>query len=206
MPRPAHDKRQYSWRPKVCSTLNSPNVSTSSHGPTIAMAEAIAVIGFVSAIASLADYGERVVKRLNEFRRNVKELPQSFLHISVQLPLLVDIIHRLHDQSKKGGLTPTTEGFLKPVLDGLRQEIRKLDAVLGKILPSADASTWEKSVKALKSVGVQKDVDAFAAIIRDYVANLTAFQTTHNSDLIRRLGVFLAEQQSGSHTYVDFRD
>ena len=170
------------------------------------MAEAIAVIGFVSAIASLADYGERVVKRLNEFRRNVKELPQSFLHISVQLPLLVDIIHRLHDQSKKGELTPTTEGFLKPVLDGLRQEIRKLDAVLGKILPSADASTWGKSVKALKSVGVQKDVDAFAAIIRDYVANLTAFQTTHNSDLIRRLGVFLAEQQSGNHTYVDFRD
>ena len=115
------------------------------------MAEAIAVIGFVSAIASLADYGERIVNRLNESRRNVKELPQSFLHISVQLPLLVDIIHRLHDQSNKGELTPNTENLLKPVLNGLYQEVEKLDTVLSKILPSADASTWEKSVKALKS-------------------------------------------------------
>ena len=169
------------------------------------MAEAIAVIGFVSAVASLADCGERIVKRLNEFRKNVKDLPQSFLHISVQLPLLIDIIHRLHDQSKKGELTPTTENLLKPVLDGLYREIRKLEAVLGKILPSADASTWEKSVKAVKSVSAQKDVDEFAAIIRDYVTNLTAFQTTHNSDLIRRLGMFLAEQQSISRTYVDFQ-
>ena len=168
------------------------------------MAEAIAVIGFVSAIASLADYGEKIVKRLNEFRKNVRELPQSFLHISVQLPLLVDIIRRLHDQSKQGELTPDTQNLLEPVLDCLSQEIQKLDAVLGKILPSAEASTWEKSVKALKSVGAQKDVDEFAAIIRDYVASLTAFQTTHNSDLIRRLGVFLTEQQSLSRTYVDF--
>ena len=169
------------------------------------MAEAIAVIGFVSAIASLADCAERTVKRLNEFRKNVKDLPQSFLHISVQLPLLIDIIHRLHDQSKKGELTPTTENLLKPVLDGLYREIRKLEAVLGKILPSADASTWEKSVKAVKSLSAQKDVDEFAAIIRDYVTNLTAFQTTHNSDLIRRLGVFLTEQQSSSRTYEDFQ-
>ena len=170
------------------------------------MAEAIAVIGFISVVATLADCGERIVKRLNEFRRNAKELPQSFLHISIQLPLLVDIIHRLHDQSKKGELTPETENLLKPVLDGLYQEVQKLDAVLGKILPSADASTWEKSVKALKSVGAQKDVDEFAAVIRDYVANLTAFQTTHNSDLIRRLAVFLAEQQSSNRTYVVFQN
>ena len=170
------------------------------------MAEAIAVIGFVSAIASLADYGEKIVKRLNEFRKNVRELPQSFLHISVQLPLLVDIIHRLHDQSKQGELTPDTQNLLEPVLDCLSQEIQKLDAVLGKILPSVDASAWEKSVKALKSVGAQKDVDEFAAIIRDYVASLTAFQTTHNSDLIRRLGVFLTEQSSLSRTYVDFQN
>ena len=170
------------------------------------MAEAVAVIGFVSAIASLADYGERLIKRLNEFQRNVRELPQSFLHISVQLPLLVDIIRRLHDQSKQGELLPDTQTLLKPVLDCLSKEIQKLDAVLGKILPSADASTWEKGVKALKSVGAQKDVDEFAAIIRDYVASLTAFQTTHNSDLIRRLGVFLIEQQSLSRTYVDFQN
>ena len=159
------------------------------------MAEAITVISFVSAIYSLADYGTKVVTRLNEFRKNVEELPANFVHISVQLPLLVDIVCRLSDQASRGEIAPDTEERLKPVVEGLHNEIKKLDAVLQKVLPSAKASPWEKGIKAVKSIGAQKDVDEFAAVIRDYVSNLTAFQTTHNSNLIRRLGTFLEEQR-----------
>ena len=166
------------------------------------MAEAIAVVGFISAIASLADYGTTVVKRFNELRKNVKGLPSNFHHINVQLPLLVNIVHCLHDQSERGELTPDTASLLKPVLEELHKELQKLDAVISKIQPSADASTLEKSVKAFRSVGAQKDVDEFAAVIRDYVANLTAFQTTHNSDVIRRLEALLAAQNSEISPYV----
>ena len=164
------------------------------------MAEAIAVISFVSAICSLADYGTKVVTRLNEFRKSVKELPTSFLHISVQLPLLVEIVRRLSNQASRGEIAPDTEKLLKPVVEGLHNEIKKLDAILQKVLPSAKASTWEKGIKAVKSVGAQKEVDEFAAVIRDYVSNLTAFQSTHNSDLIRRLGTFLEEQRLNAPT------
>jgi hypothetical protein len=82
------------------------------------MAWAIAVISFVSAVCSLADYGSRVVKRLNEFKTNVHDLPETFLHISNQLPLLIDIVNRLHVQAKSGHLDPRTEKALCTVVEG----------------------------------------------------------------------------------------
>jgi hypothetical protein len=82
------------------------------------MAWAIAVISFVSAVCSLADYGSRVVKRLNEFKTNVHDLPETFLHISNQLPLLIDTVNRLHVQAKSGHLDPRTEKALCTVVEG----------------------------------------------------------------------------------------
>jgi len=127
------------------------------------------------------------VKRLNEFRANVQDLPQSFLHISDQLPLLIDTVNRLHDQAKNGDLSPNTETALRPVVKGIHAQITHLDSVLVKVLPSAKASTWEKGLKAVKSVAYQKTVDDFASVIDRYVSNLTAYQTTHNGDLIKNL-------------------
>lgn len=160
------------------------------------MAEAVAVLSFVSAICSLVDYGGKLVSRLNEFRNNVTNLPQCFFHISVQLPLLVDIARRLHDQAYRGELPPQTKSVLMPVVVGLHKEIQKIDDILHRILPSARASTWEKGIKAVKSVGAQKSVEDFAAVIRDYVLHLTAFQATHNGDLIRTILDLLKREPS----------
>jgi hypothetical protein len=151
------------------------------------MAEAIAVISFVSAVWSLADFGMGVVKRLNEFKTNVHDLPQTFLHISDQLPLLIDTVNRLHDQAKDGHLSPQTEKALGPVVEGVHAQLTQLDSVLVKVLPSAKASTWEKGLKVVRSLKAQKTVDNFASVIDRYVSNLTAYQTTQNGDLIKTL-------------------
>ena len=158
------------------------------------MAEAIAVIGFVTALTQLAIYGSKVCKRLEEFQSNVKELPSSFLQIKDNLPLLLDIVRKLSEQAEKGSFDPQTQEILKPVIEGLHKEVQKLDAVLQKILPTAKASTWEKGVKAVKSMQAQKDIDDLAAVVHYYVSNLTAFQTTHNSDQIRKM-ISLLESQ-----------
>lgn len=160
------------------------------------MAEGFAALSLVSAILSLVDYGGKVISRMNEFRDNVEGLPQYFIHISVQLPLLVEIAKRLHDQAYNDELPPHTKNVLLPVVEGLYREIQKLDGILLRILPSARASTWEKGIKAVKSVGVQKSVEDFASIIHGYVLHLTAFQATHNGDLIRNLLVLLKNESS----------
>jgi hypothetical protein len=158
------------------------------------MAEAVAIISFVSAVSSLADYGWRVVRRLNEFRKTVNDLPQCFHHISVQLPLLVEIVEHFRRQAQDEDLSPKIEEVLSPVVEGLRKEITKLDAVLLKVLPSANASTWEKSIKAIKSVAVEKTVEDFASVIRDYVSSLTTYQMTQNSDELKLLAGMLKDQ------------
>lgn len=43
-------------------------------------------------------------------------------------------------------------------------------------MPSARASTWEKGVKAVKSVAAQKRVENFAQVNQNYVASSNAFQ------------------------------
>ncbi|OCK99064.1 TPR-like protein [Cenococcum geophilum 1.58] len=159
------------------------------------MAEAIAVISFVSAVCSLADYGTRVVKRLNEFRTNVHNLPQTFLHISDQLPLLTDTVNRIHRQAKDGHPSPQTETVLRPVVEGIHAQLTQLDSVLVKVLPSAKASTWEKGIKAVRSLKAQKTIDDFASVIDRYILNLTVYQTTHNGDLIKTL-IKLIEQMN----------
>ena len=159
------------------------------------MAEAIAVISFVSTVCSLADYGTRVVKRLNEFRTNVHDLPQTFLHVSDQLPLLTDTVNRIHRQAEDGHLSPQTETVLRPVVEGIHAQLTQLDSVLVKVLPSAKASTWEKGIKAVRSLKAQKTVDDFASVIDRYISNLTVYQTTHNGDLINTL-IKLIEQMN----------
>lgn len=169
------------------------------------MAEAIAVISFVSAVWSLADHGTKVVKRLNEFRANVRDLPQSLIHISDQLPLLIDTVNHLHNQARDGNLSSATEKALQPVVNGIHTQVAKLDTLLAKVLPSAKASTWEKGLKAAKSVGYQKAVDEFAGVIDRYVLNLTAYQTTFNGELIKTLINLIEQRSSQQHQMVQPR-
>ena len=67
-------------------------------------------------------------------------------------------------------------------LDG---ELKNLDHALQRILPSARASTWEKGIKAVKSLAAQKSVGNFSSQIHEYISSLTAFQISHNTDQIR---------------------
>lgn len=158
------------------------------------MAEAIVVLGLLASASQLIEYSAVVIKRLHDFMTNVKELPSSFIHINNQLPILISIVNSLRRRVSSGDFTLQTEHDLKRVIDGLDKELKGLDAVLCKTLPSARASTWEKGVKAVKSVAAQKSVDNFASVIQDYVTSLNAFQIAHNSDQIKTLITSIDEQ------------
>ena len=54
------------------------------------MAEAVALISFVSAVAALIEIGSTVVGRLNDFRERAHDVPEAFKHIKAQLPITID--------------------------------------------------------------------------------------------------------------------
>ena len=151
------------------------------------MAEAFAILGVVEAALALVSYGGKIVKRMDEFNHNVKGLPESFVKIRNQLPLLLSIIDHLQRQANDGEFNADTETLLMPVLEGLRKEITGFDETLLKVLPSPHASNKEKITKAIRGVGIQKKIDEFRSSIGDYLNTLTAFQHTRHADSFREL-------------------
>lgn len=149
------------------------------------MAEAIAAIGLVHTIIDLAEFGRKVVKRLNEFKNNVQDLPEAFQHIGNQLPILMRIANSLEERAKNGDFAPDAQKDLEQVVQALKKELLDLDALLAKILPSARASTWEKGVKAVKSIKAQKSVDSYSTVIQTYVQTLSNFQVADHANQMR---------------------
>lgn len=151
------------------------------------MAEAFAIIGVVQAAISLVSYGGKIVKRMDEFNHNVKGLPESFVRIRNQLPVLLKIVEDLQGKASNSNLNVNSESLLMPVLDGLRKDIISFDETLLKALPSPNASNREKIVKAIKGVGIQKKIDEFWSNIQYYLNTLTAFRQARHDNSLREL-------------------
>lgn len=155
------------------------------------MAEAFAIVGVVQAAISLVSYGAKIVKRMDEFNHNVKGLPESFIKIRNQLPLLLRVVEDLQGEASNSKLHVDSESLLMPVLEGLRKDIVSFDETLLKALPSPNASNREKIAKAIKSVGIQKKIDDFWSSIQDYLNTLTAFWQARHASSLRDLIVMI---------------
>ncbi len=59
------------------------------------MAEAAAIIGLVSSIASLVDLSAKVVSRLQEFTSKTSDIPESFRSLLNRLPLLTATLQHI---------------------------------------------------------------------------------------------------------------
>lgn len=156
------------------------------------MAEAFAILGVVQAALSLVSYGGKIVKRMDEFNHNVKGLPESFIKIRNQLPLLLNILENL--EANQGELSSETQSLLKPVSDGLRKDIVSFDETLLNVLPSPNASNKEKIAKAFRGVAIEKKIDGFWSSIQYYLNTLTAFQQSRNTNSLRDLKAIIGSR------------
>ena len=52
--------------------------------PILTMAEAIALISFISAFAGLVDIGSRVIARLDDFQSKPGQLPDTLRYLKIQ--------------------------------------------------------------------------------------------------------------------------
>lgn len=59
------------------------------------MAEAAAAIGLAASIISLINFGSKLVSRIKEIQENTEEVPVVFRDVSVQLPLLLNLVENL---------------------------------------------------------------------------------------------------------------
>ena len=147
----------------------------------------LAVIGLVSAIVQFVDFGNKVVGRLNDFRESIDEVPKTFRKIHDQLPLLINALRRTQDQADAGLVSEETAKALKPVVEGCLAQVKQLEDILLKALPSEKDSTWSRRIKALASLAHDKAIQQITSELESHVRVLTYHQATSSSDLSSQL-------------------
>ena len=142
------------------------------------MAEALAIVGLVSAIVQFIDFGSKIVNRLDEFQSRINEVPPTFRDIKIELPLLLNTLERTKEQAEAGHVNKSTQEALLQVVEGCRLQVELLNNTLVKTLPKIDDSSWIRGVKAFSSLGQEKKVQQIAQTLRNYIQTLTFHQAT----------------------------
>jgi len=142
------------------------------------MAEALAIIGLVSAIAQFVDLSTKIIERLTEFQSRLDEAPQTFRDLLVQLPLLQNTLERTKASAETGIIDIDTKQAVLEVVKGCQSQVKQLDDILVKTIPVAGDSRLRRGVKAFKSVGQEKDVQTIMARIQQYQISLIHYQTS----------------------------
>jgi N-terminal domain on NACHT_NTPase and P-loop NTPases len=146
------------------------------------MAEAAAIIGLVSSIASLVELSAKVVSRLHDYTSKTSEIPESFRSLLIRLPLLTATLQRIQTQAEAGRLPNDVTNALKAVVDNTSEQILAVQTSLSKILPLDGASKLERAVKALKSLAKEDKVQLALEKIHKNNDILVLHQTTRHVD------------------------
>lgn len=156
------------------------------------MAEALVVIGIAANIVQLVDFGSKILHRLNEFQSNVGDVPESFRHIKAELPVLLDALQRTKEAIEAGSLRDETKNALCPTINGCLEQIKSLDEVLLKALPTSGDSWIKRSGKAILSLRYDSKVEKITAIVKKYIQTLTFYhaagiETIKQAELLKGL-------------------
>jgi hypothetical protein len=147
------------------------------------MAEGLAVVGAVASIVQLVDFSTKAIRRLEEFHSAAGEIPKSFRHVSTDLPVLSTTLQSISQDIGAGSVDTGTKDALMLVVDGCREQIAQLDAILSKTIPATSDGRWTKSKKAMVSIHQEDKVENITKILRNYIGTLTFYRIAASSTL-----------------------
>ncbi|KAI9764195.1 MAG: hypothetical protein M1839_005973, partial [Geoglossum umbratile] len=148
------------------------------------MAEALVVVGVVTNIIQLVDFGSRVLKRLEEYQSKLGEIPEVFRHIKAELPVLLDALQQTKAAIDAGYIQDETKKALLPAVEGCGVQIKSLDDVIVKMLPISGDSRARRGGKALGSLWYGAKVEKITAVVRGYIQTLT-YHAAASSSLLK---------------------
>ena len=153
------------------------------------MAEAAAVVGLVASIASLVELSAKVVSRLHDFASKSSEVPESFRSLSTRLPLLTASLRHIQFQAEAGRFPDDVIKALKGVVNDTSEQVSDVQNSLSKVLPSDNASKFERAVKALKSLAKKEKMQQTLEKIHKNNDILVLHQTTRILEALSELNV-----------------
>ena len=87
------------------------------------MAEALAVVGLVSAIVQFVDFSTKVIRRIDELRSKNNEIPMVFNDISVQIPLLVGDLNQTKNRAERSEISLDVQSAVLAVVQSCHAHV-----------------------------------------------------------------------------------
>ena len=139
-----------------------------------AMAEAIAAVNLVGALVQVTEFGYKLLKRLIEVHLRVTpEYAKPFREIENQVPLLLSVLERIRSKLDGHGLNEADELALKRTIDGCREQITRLNALLDLVFPLPDASRLQRMWKAVTNMRKERKFSLIQQALEYYKTTLT---------------------------------
>jgi N-terminal domain on NACHT_NTPase and P-loop NTPases len=140
------------------------------------MAEAVAVIGLVASIVQLAEFGAKVLHRLNEFQSSLGEIPKTFQHVKAELPILLETLEQMRLEAQNGSMREETKQALLDIVNGCQKQLTRLDELIKRTLPQQSDSWRTRTGKAILSLRQDTKVAAITANIQRHIQTLTNYK------------------------------
>ncbi|KAJ5359549.1 uncharacterized protein N7496_011962 [Penicillium cataractarum] len=130
------------------------------------MAEALAVIGLVSAIVQFVDFGSRALNQLHKLQDEVSNGPQVYQDIRTRLPLMLDLVKKIRLQIEAGEVDETSQAVMLPVLRSCLSQVQHLEELFVKALPRSADSSWSRGKRAFIGVIKESEVEKIDQVLK----------------------------------------
>ncbi|RFU73930.1 short-chain dehydrogenase [Trichoderma arundinaceum] len=145
----------------------------------------VTAVGLAGVILQFVELGAKVTKRVKDFSSAVDGTPKAFKQIRTELPLIVDGLRRIQRNIDTGSIDKETQEVLLPVVIGCLSETEHLDTLLEKALPLGGDSSWDRRIKALRSLAYDKKIEEIAESLDRYTKSLVFHQVIDNFNSTR---------------------
>ncbi|CAO2656907.1 Nn.00g057100.m01.CDS01 [Neocucurbitaria sp. VM-36] len=152
------------------------------------MAE-LAAVSAVASITQLVELTVKVIMRLDEYRKNRKDVPKAFQHISRELPILQYTVRQLRGPLETDSIDPSTKDAILPAIAECLEIIQSLNLALEKLTPGVTDSWRRKQAKAIQSLyldsDIEKDIKKVRQLVRDLVFVSLTIKNFQDTRLVR---------------------
>ena len=164
------------------------------------MAEALAVVGLVSAIVQFIDFSTKIVNRLDEFQAEVADGPKVYQDVQNRLPLMLDLVNKIQVRVAAGQIDRPSQVTMLPIIESCISQVSLLGSLLSKALPEANDSSWARGKKAFRSVIRESEMEKIDHNLRTNFELLVQAETLHRLEVRgsksdQTVNVFMPPQQ-----------
>ncbi|EPE33392.1 P-loop containing nucleoside triphosphate hydrolase [Glarea lozoyensis ATCC 20868] len=131
------------------------------------MAEVILGLSVASSVAQLIQFSQKIVSQLRELRAG--DVPAAFLDIRMRLPLILNIISRIHDAQ----LSPGDKETFTIVVERSLKQVHQLTVILDKLTIAKGDSALRKGLKVAFGLVEESRIQNIASSLKDNVQLLT---------------------------------